>query len=259
MRHLAFFCSVFVLLLSCRLVTAATVLEETIERTYTIDPRSTLEIRNTDGSIQIYGSDDNELKIEATKRSYSAARLRKITVHVAVRPGNVLIWTAYPPPPRSFFSDRSGTVDYIIELPQTCRLASVELAAGEVLIEGMRGAGVEARLKNGRLLVHNCFANLHLMMDNGGLQLGYDWWENQASSVQAELGNAKADLFLPADGSFQVLAESKDGQVITDFAETHHREGAERKAIDLVIGGSPRTVINIRAGAGNIGIAKTYP
>ena len=259
MRYLASFCSVFVLLLSCQLVTAATVLEETIERTYTIDPRSTLEIRNTDGSIQIYGSNDNELEIQATKRSYSAERLRKITLHVEVRPGNVLIRTEYPPPPRSFFGDRSGTVDYIIELPQTCKLSAVRLHTGEVLIEGMRGSWIHASLMHGRLFVHDCFANTDLTLGNGSLEIGYDWWERQAFSVRARLADGKARLFLPDDGSFHLSAKSGDGQVITDFLEQDNREGPARKKIDLTVGHDTRAEFEIRTGRGNIAIQKANP
>ena len=80
-------------------------------------------------------------------------------MNIDVRPGQISIAPTIRRPLDPFFADRSGTVDYIIELPQTCELASVRLDTGEVLIEGMRGSGIHAKLDNGRLFVRNCFAN----------------------------------------------------------------------------------------------------
>jgi DUF4097 and DUF4098 domain-containing protein YvlB len=245
------------LLASSGLLSGATVLEETTERTYNIDPRSSVQIQNTDGSIQIYGSNDNQLRIETIKRSYSAERLREIAVHVELRPGNIAITTQYPPPPHSLFSDRSGTVDYVIELPQTCNLASVELGAGEMLIRGMRGPNVQASLKNGRMFVRNCFTNTHLALANGGLEVAFDWWEDSGFSLEASVTGGDTRIFLPDDASFHVLAETGNGRVWTDFAEENSRP--DNKKLDLTIGQTIGANIRLRTVNGNITVAERNP
>lgn len=261
MKRPALFPVLLLVLASCKLGSAPAIREETFERVYEIDPRSTLKVQDVDGSIQIYGSNDNQLRIKAIKRSYSAERLRKIAVNIDVQPGNIAITTVYPPPPRSFLADRSGTVDYVIAVPQTCRLASVQLDAGEMLVEGMQGQGVRVSLKNGRLLIRNCFANLDIFLVNGNLDIGYEWWEDQAFSVEATLTNANARLFLPQNPSLHLWAASEDGWVTADFIDTNSKNevGRKRNAIDLSVGQPPRPEIRIHTGSGNIGIAKSFP
>src|ERR1700730_14842069 len=165
------------------------VLEEIVEQTYPIDPGASVDIRNVDGSIRIYGADIKELRVQAIKKAYSTERLRKIAVNVSVQPGAASIDTVFPSKPKWSFSDRSGTVDYIVVLPQFCSLSRLDLVTGEVLIEGMRGANVHATLVNGRLFSHNCFGDVHLVVTNGGLDIGYHWWEQRRFSVSAESGN----------------------------------------------------------------------
>src|ERR1700730_6004661 len=152
------------------------VVEDVVEKTYPIDPGAALSIRNVDGSIRIYGADITELRIQAIKKAYSAERLSKIATNISVQPGAASIDTVFPPRAKWGFSDRSGTVDYIMVIPQFCSISRLELTNGEVLIEGMRGNNVHASLANGRMFGHNCFGDVHLAVGNGGLDVGYHWW-----------------------------------------------------------------------------------
>ena len=157
------------------------VLEETIEKSYSIEPTAKLSIRNSDGSIRIYGDDTKEMKVQAIKRAYNAERLSRISVNVSVKPGEVSIDTQHPPKPKRAWSDRSGTVDYVIVLPWTCAISQIDLTNGELVVEGMRGSEAHANLGNGRLYGRNCFTDLHVSVANGGLDVGYDWWEPNSS------------------------------------------------------------------------------
>src|SRR4051794_10012879 len=93
---------------------ASPVLGEFFDQTYPIEPGSKISVRNNGGSIMVYGTATNELTISALKRAYSAARLAKISVNVAIKPGEVVIDTQFPPQPRWGLRDRSGTVEYVI-------------------------------------------------------------------------------------------------------------------------------------------------
>src|ERR1700732_1050808 len=152
-------------------------LEQVSEKSYAVDRDTNFNIKNGDGSIRIYGSDKPEMKVQAIKKAYSGERLNKIAINISVRPRSVSIETHFPPKQTWGFSDRSGTVDYIIVVPKTAKISHLELANGEVLIDSMGGEDVHANLTNGRLFAHNCFGDLHLAVISGGLDLIYVWGE----------------------------------------------------------------------------------
>src|SRR5215210_1629115 len=120
--------------------------EETTEDTYSVGANPTLTVRNTDGRVFIYGSEDGEIMVKAYKRAFTKERLEKIKVAVSVVDNAVAIDTIYPPPPEGLLADRSGTVEYTILVPQSCTVAKVELAQGEIQLQGLRGAGIDAQL-----------------------------------------------------------------------------------------------------------------
>src|SRR5947209_18719813 len=126
-------------------VPAGEVLEDVVERRFPLDPSGTFSLRAIDGTVEIYGSDSREVKIVATKKPFSLERLNAIVIRVDARPDAVNIETTPPPPPRHHFSDRSGTVEYTINIPQTARIARVEMPNGELVIDGMRGPAIAAR------------------------------------------------------------------------------------------------------------------
>src|SRR5438132_8520667 len=114
----------FCLLLSCRPAVDRT-LEEMIDHSYPIEPTATLSVTNRDGSIRVYaaGNETRDVRVEAIKKAYSAERLRAISVQVSATSNSISIETIYPPDSPIGFSDRSGTVDYVIVIPQTVRIS----------------------------------------------------------------------------------------------------------------------------------------
>ncbi len=233
-------------------------LEQTTEKIYAIDPPVNFSIRNRDGSIRIYGWGEPEIKVQAIKKAYSADRLNKIAVDISAQPQSVSIETNFPPMPRWGLFDRSGTVDYTIIVPETSKITRVELINGEVSIDGIRGGNVNATLTNGRLYEHDCFGDLRLTVNNGGLDLGYDWWEQRSFSVDATIARGNARAFIPGDASFHLIAESLNGKVASDFTDQKQRNGQVTK-IDTVIGTNPGSDVKIRATEGNIKIVEVNP
>jgi hypothetical protein len=233
-------------------------LEEIAEHDYQVDPSATLSLSNEDGSIRIYGADIKEIKLQAIKKAYSAERLSKISVNVSAGPDAVSIETSYPPKKRWGLGDRSGTVDYILVVPQTCKISKVNLGSGEILIEGMRGESVDAHLKTGRLFGHNCFGRVHLSVVNGGIDIFYDWWEQRKFSIEAEIENGGIHAFIPSEASFHLIAETEDGRIANDFAEKEQRHADDRK-IDMLIGAAPEPEVKLLARDGNVMIVETNP
>src|SRR3954447_14075989 len=150
------------------------VLEEVIEQTYPVSSSANISIHNRDGAILVYGSGLNEVRVRSLKKAYSQARLNQIAIDVSTKPGAVSITTKVPPQPKWAFSDHSGTVDCIIVVPATASISALNLNAGEVLLDSIRGA-VHARLNDGRIFARNCFTNMDLTVKRGTLALSYEW------------------------------------------------------------------------------------
>ena len=162
------------------------VLEEVSEKIYTVEPNANISIHNHDGAILVYGSDVNEVRVRSLKKAYSHERLNQIAIDVSAKPGAVSITAKVPPQPKWAFSDHSGTVDCTIVVPATASISALDLNAGEVLLDSMRGPQVRARLNDGRIFARNCFTNLDLTVNRGTLALSYDWWEQEKFSAQAD-------------------------------------------------------------------------
>jgi hypothetical protein len=238
----------------------AEIVEEIIEQNYPMDPTATFSLHNADGSVQIYGAAVAMMKLQAIKKAYSKDRLSKINVNVATRPGAVSVETAYPPKPKWGFSDRSGTVDYVIILPWHCQVQGVELGNGEILIEGMRGNEVRARLDNGRLFGHNCFTNLHLSIESGAVGLGYEWWETNPMTLDSAITSGNTWLTIPGNARFRLHAETAHGYIFTDFSSPEGRPDGGRTKLDLLIGGGdPNAEMNVHARDGSIQIKEYNP
>lgn len=236
------------------------VLEEVVEKVYTIEPDANVSIKNGDGAVLVYGSDNNEIRVRCVKRAYSHERLNQIAIDISTKPGGVSIITRFPQP-RWAFSDRSGTVDYTIVLPATARISALDLNAGEILLEAMRGSEVRARLNDGRIFTRNCFTNLDLIMKRGTLTLTYDWWAQEKFSTQANLGQGNAWVFLPTEAAFRLVAEALDGKIANDFNELPvpvNSSGRGMK-IDQTVNGGGLATIRVQVAKGDIKIGEANP
>jgi len=234
---------------------ASPLLEETFEETYPLVANGTLSVLNTEGAIRVYGSSGDEVKIVAIKRAYSQQRLDAIKVLVDAKPDAIAINTVVPPKKEWGLGDRSGTVEYLIYLPQSASISRAELATGEVLVEGMRGAKANATLGTGRLYSHNCFANANLRVARGGLDISYDWWEPREFAVDAGIAKGGVHAWIPPDASFNLAADSETGNVASDFSEKEHRH-RHASSIAQSVGEGPSVDFRLHASSGNVKVSE---
>ena len=234
-------------------------LEQTTDETYTVDPSLKFSIASKAGTIRIYGSDSPQLHVQTIRKAYSVARLEKISARVFVQPESVAITTDFPPTTAWGLSDRSGTVDYTIVLPQTATLQRVELESGEVLVEGIREGAVHARLGSGLMFVRNCFSEANVAVGIGNLTLSYDWWEPIAFRAAVTVRRGNVWTFIPGEAVFRLAAEAPQGRIANDFADKEDRKPEPPRKIDMAVRGGGDASLSIRAENGNIRIAETNP
>jgi hypothetical protein len=236
-------------------------LEESFEQLYEVEPNANITIQNGDGAVSVYGSNVNEMRVHAVKRAYQRARLKQIAIDVSTKPGSVSITAKFPQRPRWGLFDRSGTVDYTIVVPATANILGLELDAGEILLDGMRGQTTRARLGEGRMFARNCFTNLDLAIWRGNLILSYDWWEKSTFTAQANLAQGNAWAYLPVGGAFHLLAKALHGEIFNDF-ETRavaNSAAARGMKVDTLVNGAGEATIKLRVTEGNIKIVGARP
>jgi DUF4097 and DUF4098 domain-containing protein YvlB len=252
--------SIVGLLSGCRQSSDRT-LEEMFDQTYSVSSTATFSITNRDGSIRIYGTDGEtrDVRVEAIKKAYSTDRLKSISVQVSATQDSVSVQTIYPNDSQRGFSDRSGTVDYIIVLPQTTRISKLELGNGEVLVEEMRSDEAHAQLGNGRLFAHNCFGSLDLNLGTGNLAIVYEWWEEQEFAIHAHVQNGNAFAYIPSDAAFHLIAHTVTGKIANDFSEQEDRHPEPVSKIDMLVGDGATTTLQFETQDGNITISEHNP
>ena len=238
------------------------VLEEVSEKVYAVEPSANISIRNYDGAILVYGSNVNEVRVRSLKKAYSHERLNQIGIDISAKPGAVSITAKVPPQPKWAFSDHSGTVDCTIVVPATASISALDLNAGEVLLDSMRGPEVRARLNDGRIFARNCFTNLDLTVNRGTLALSYEWWEKEKFSAQATMiGRETPGFGCPAKQRFHLLARAAHGKIANDFNNlpVSANSSASEMKIDQIVNGGGAATINVRVEKGNIKIAEANP
>lgn len=232
------------------------ILEETTVDVYPLSATGTVSIRNADGRINVYGSEEPQLKVKAVRRAFTKERLKEIKVDVVINGDSAAIETSFPPMPKgSILADRSGTVDYTILVPQTCTLSKVELANGEIVVEGVFGGGIDARLGNGRMELFNCFSTTRLSLGQGGLDVRYNWWEAKAFSLSADVANGDIRFDLPPDAVLGLDVATVKGHITNTFAADKQ---SDARAVTTRIGGEGPAEFRLRTTNGNVRIEKTY-
>ncbi len=237
------------------------VVEETFERLYTIEPSANITIQNGDGAVLVYGSNVNEMRVHAVKKAYRRERLTQIAIDVSTKPGSVSITTKFPPKPKWAVFDRSGTVDYTIVVPAIANISRLDLNAGEVLLDGLRGQTTRARLGEGRMFARNCFTNMDLAIRRGNLIVSYDWWEASNFSAETNIAQGNAWAYVPGNAAFHLLAKTTHGKIDNDFNNPAGAglSSAEAATIDMLVHGGGQTIIKMRVAEGNIKVVEASP
>jgi hypothetical protein len=175
-----------------------------------------------------------------------------------VSTSGVAITTKFPPR-KNALGDRSGTVDYIVIVPQTARVTDLTLKNGEILVEGLRGGGnARAHLTNGWLVGHNCFADLDLTVETGRLDVLFDWWENHKFAARAKNIRGHVRGSFPSDASLSLNATAPEGRIANGFESNKSNPGDVIHSISTVLGTDGEATVSLEADRGNVRIDKSY-
>lgn len=232
----------------------ASLLEDVIEKTLPLSSGQGLALNGIDGAVEVYGSSRADIKITAIRRAFSPARLNAIEIRTEQTPAGINISTSLPE--AKAWRDHSGTVEYLVEVPQNIARMELQMRDGELIADGLRGGMVAASLRDGRITMRNCFCDQRVRAQGGGIDLVYNWEEDRTVTVDARIERGNIFALFPGEVSFRFRAEAPRGKVSSDFTAVKDRQPGGVSLLEEVVGQAPNSSLTLHAIEGNIRIAQ---
>jgi DUF4097 and DUF4098 domain-containing protein YvlB len=196
---------------------AAADVTETEEFSFDVRPDARVSLENINGSIEISGYAGDKLIVTAHKKAGKQEYLDELKVVIDADADYVRIETRHPDSQGGWFKwgrDSSGSVSYVLSVPDGVDLDAIETVNGYVEIEAVSG-DVKASTVNGALNVSGLAADVNLETVNGSVNARFDRL-GAGQRVSAGAVNGRITLVLPADASARIEAETVNGGIDAD-------------------------------------------
>ena len=176
---------------------------------YPLNAGASVQLENSNGSVEIVGWDKNTIEIDGTKYAGSEERLHEIKIDVSQSPTSVSIRTIPPMPRIGNFGAR-----YVIHVPRRVELQNISSSNGAIRVETIEG---HSRLKtsNGGIRAFALQGTLDARTSNGTIDLSEVVGD---TSVHTSNGGIKADV---KKGNFE--ATTSNGSITARLVETDSR------------------------------------
>ena len=203
-------------------------LVEKFDKSFQLQPGQQFYLKNTNGSVRVYGWDKNEVRVEAVKRVKSGSRsqadelMKQVQIEVDQEGDRLSIVTITPKSGSSSFlswlfdgfSSHSIEVKYTIWLPGGVQ-SEIRTVNGSIYVKDLNG---EAELKstNGRISVENAAGLISASTTNGSVSIELVKVDPE-SELRVRTTNGSIKLYLPEDFGGEIVARTTNGSIKTDF------------------------------------------
>jgi DUF4097 and DUF4098 domain-containing protein YvlB len=227
----------------------------TEEFSFDVNPGARISLENINGDIEVTGDSGAKVKVLAHKKAGKQEYLDKLEIVVDASENHIRIETNHPDS-KGWFSwgnDSSGSVSYELFVPADVDLDSIETVNGDVVIESVDGE-VKAGTVNGTVDVSGVMSDVSLETVNGSIKAVFDEL-GSGQRVKADTVNGKISIYLPAEASARVVAETVNGSIDADDFGLKAEKGFVGRDLDGEIGGGDARV-TLDAVNGSIRIKK---
>ncbi len=233
---------------------------ERVDETHPFSEGALLDLRNTNGGIEIATWDRAEARIEAEKRvrgrDSEAVReaMAEVRVRIERRDGGLEVETVLPSHRSGFMSwlagrNVSADVRYRVTLPRRADL-DLQSVNGGVRVDGVNGR-LRLRTTNGKIEVVDSGGRVEAHTTNGGIDVELNEVEADAE-LEFHTTNGGITVSLPKGLGAALSASTTNGTIDTDFPiEVRGRVGS-RRLEGTIGGGGPR--LELRTTNGRIRI-----
>jgi hypothetical protein len=209
------------------------------KRSYTLLTGGTVEIRNTNGTIEIQPDDSNKVDVVAD-RTVSAATdeaakdgLARFEIQETVSPDHIAIDSSSRG--AGIFFNMSRRVDYHVHVP---RWANIKLHAtnGNITVTALTGT-VHIETTNGRIDASALENSTTVQTTNGRITL--DFAKLGEDGISCTTTNGVIEVTVPRDTKARLSARLVNGAIHTDGLEVAISEQSRRRLDGSIGGGGP--------------------
>jgi len=219
---------------------------------YELESGGRISVDNINGNVTIIGGSGSQVEIIATKKGKNQDLLDEIQIIIDHSPDAIRIETEFPDKGISgWFSwggDDRGSVSYVITVPSSANLESIESVNGSLKISGVSGT-VKASTVNGSIKATDLSGNARIETVNGSVTATFASLSGQQKAV-CESVNGRLTINLPSDADTSVSAETINGGIDgSDFGLTTNKGFVGRDLEGDIGNGSARLVLSTVNGA----------
>lgn len=235
--------------------TAMADVKETEEFSFDVNPGARISVENVNGDIEVTGDSGGKVKVIANKKAGKQEYMDEMKIVVDATEDYIRIETQHPDS-KGWFNwgnNSSGSVSYVLMVPSAVDLDSIETVNGDVTIDSVDGE-VKAGTVNGTISVSGLLADVNLDTVNGSIKAVFEEL-GSGQRVKCDTVNGKIALYLPAEASARVVAETVNGSIDGDDFGLEVEKGFVGRDLDGVIGNGDARV-NLETVNGSIRIKK---
>lgn len=217
--------------------------KETEEFSFEVLEGARISVENVNGDITVTGGRGDTVHVLAHKQAGSQDYMDKLEVVIDASEDYVRIETDHPDSKGGWFNwgnDNSGSVTYELTVPAHVDLDAIDTVNGDVTIESVDGE-VQAGTVNGTVEVRGVRSDVSLETVNGSIKAVFDEL-GAGQRVNADTVNGKITIYLPAEASARVVAETVNGSIDGDDFGLEVEKGFVGRDLDGKIGGGDARV-----------------
>ena len=145
---------------------------EDFHHSYAINPGGRFELEGFNGTVELYGWDQDKVEINGTKYASTKDALDEIRVDISNTPESVIVRTVRPDWKGSGWRGNRG-VRYRIHVPRKVQLDRVTTSNGAIRVENMESAAGRGRFRtsNGALTLVSYHGDIEANTSNGRIEL----------------------------------------------------------------------------------------
>jgi DUF4097 and DUF4098 domain-containing protein YvlB len=206
--------------------------------TFEVDADARISLENVNGDISIVGGSGDTVHLLAKKKAEKQEYLDELKIIVDADSDYIRIETRHPKKKggwSNWGNDSSGSVSYVLEVPDTVNLDTISTVNGDVEIASVRGL-VKAETVNGSLVAEGLEGDVKLETVNGSVRAEFSQM-GAGQRVSADAVNGKIVVVLPGDASARLDAETVNGSIDADDFGLKPEKGFVGRDLSGEIGG----------------------
>jgi len=211
-----------------------------------LDENSNIYFENLQGDLDIIGWDKNQIEIKAEKTGADSL-LRQTDIEIKKKGKNLYIKTYLP---RGDL--RRFWVDFELRVPEKILFKEIKMGNGDLNSLQIYGE-LRASVENGNIEIEDFSGLCEVFTDEGYIAARI--FENKKDDVfNFKTSDGDIKLYLPSQPNAQITAETRTGNIISDFIPAEEKSEALKTWEQTL--GNGETKIKIKTWSGKIIIEK---